>query len=304
MKHLPILAFWLLGFIWGSNFIYMKQASVLILPEQIVLLRVLFGFVPVLTYALLIGALQRRHLRYAHHFLVMSVLATAAYYYGFAKGTALLPSGIAGALSGSIPIFALLLALLFIPNERATWQRVLGLVAGFSGVLLIADPFSADLGGGKAAGVLYMVLGSLSLGASFIYAKKYLSPLGIAPAALTTYQLGLALPILGFFTRLEGIGNILQSPQATWGLIIGLGLLGTGLAYLIYYYIVDKLGAVTAASATYIPPVVALAIGAIIVGEPITAKDYLAAILIFIAVILISMKTRPVTLPVAAKVAD
>ena len=299
MKYLPILAFWLLGLIWGSNFIYMKLAAALITPEQIVLLRVLFGFVPVLLYAGLRGVLQRSHLHHAHHFLVMSILATAAYYYGFAKGTALLPSGVAGALSGAIPVFALLLALVFIPGERASLRRVLGLLAGFAGVVLIADPFSTHPGAAKVQGVIYMVLGSLSLGASFIYARKYITPLGIPPAALATYQLGLALPTLLVFTGLEGISHITRSPQAAIGLVVGLGLLGTGLAYLIYYYIVDKLGAVTAASSTYIPPVVALVIGAVLVGEPITARDYLAAGLIFVAVVLISARTRPVARPLA-----
>ena len=74
----------------------MKWAAELISPAQIVLLRSIFGFLPVLLYALSQRELRWQHIRYLHHFIVMSLLATAIYYFAFAKGTALLPSNIAG----------------------------------------------------------------------------------------------------------------------------------------------------------------------------------------------------------------
>jgi drug/metabolite transporter (DMT)-like permease len=66
-----------LGLIWGSNFIFMKWAAVLISPMQIVLLRVLFGFLPILALALCLRALRINDLRHWRHFVVMSILATA-----------------------------------------------------------------------------------------------------------------------------------------------------------------------------------------------------------------------------------
>lgn len=69
--------------------------------------------------------------------------------------------------------------------------------------------------------------------------------------------------------------------------MVGLGLLGTGATYIMYYYIVDKLGAIVASSVCYIPPVVALLIGVILIGEPIEMHDYLATALIFIGVFLL-----------------
>ncbi len=65
--------------------------------------------------------------------------------------------------------------------------------------------------------------------------------------------------------------SIIQAPQALVATLLGLGLLGTGLAYICYYYIIEQLGALTASSVTYIPPIVALAIGAGIMGETIEA---------------------------------
>ena len=97
---LAYAAFAALGLIWGSNFIFVKWAALSISPSQIVLLRVLFGFLPLLVAALATRALHWRHWRHAHHFLMMSLLATTFYYVAFAKGTVLLLSSVAGMLSG------------------------------------------------------------------------------------------------------------------------------------------------------------------------------------------------------------
>src|ERR1700754_861411 len=96
MTRSSVLAFAALGFIWGSNFIFMKWSTELISPVQVVFLRVLFGFVPILALALHQGALRRKDLRHWRHFVAMSLLATVFYYYAFAKGAALLPSSVAG----------------------------------------------------------------------------------------------------------------------------------------------------------------------------------------------------------------
>jgi drug/metabolite transporter (DMT)-like permease len=289
-RHLPTIAFCLLGVIWGSNFIYMKLAANLISPMQIVFFRVLFGFVPVVIYAQYKGALSWKHLRHLGHFLAMGMLATAVYYYGLAKGTSLLLSGVAGAISGAIPLFSFLLAILFIAEEKVSRLKIAGVLIGFIGVVFIGRPTGDQFASTNLEGVLYMVAGSLSVGASFVYAKKFIMPLKIPAAALTTYQLGTGLLVIAVLTSYEGIGNIFNDRHATLGLIIGLGLLGTGLAYIIYYYIVDRLGAVSASSVTYIPPVVSLLIGALIVGEPIALTDYGAAGLIFIGVFLLKQK--------------
>lgn len=289
-KYLPVIAFLLLGIIWGSNFIYMKLASTLISSTQIVFFRVLFGFVPVLIYAIFTQSLALRHLQHSGHFIMMALLATAIYYYGYAKGTSLLLSGVAGALSGSIPLFSFVLAIMFIREERLTLTKVLGVLIGFIGVIIIGRPSGEDLLSTNLEGALYMVAGSLSVGASFVYAKKFIMPLGISAVALTTYQLGAGLLILAVVNDYNGIGNIWQEAHASLGLIVGLGLLGTGAAYIMYYYIVENLGVIAASSVTYIPPVVALVIGALIVGEPIRGVDYAATLLISAGVFLLKRK--------------
>lgn len=209
----------LLGLIWGSSFIYMKMASQLISPLQIILLRLVCGLVPIALYAYGKGALKWDHRKHIVHFLVMAVVGTIGYYYGFTKGTSLLLSGVAGALSGLTPILSFLFALIFLEGERASLQKVLGISLGFLGVVFIAQPFRADIAA---------------------------------------------------------------------GLVLGLGVLGTGVAYILYYYIIGKLGAVSASSVAYIPPVVAIAIGVFFAGEQIALLEYAGAALILTGVVLVN----------------
>lgn len=286
-KNLAAIAFAALGLIWGSNFIYMKYAAALISPLQIVFLRIALALVPVSLYAIFTKTIKKSHFRYFHHFMAMSLLATVIYYFCFVKGAELLYSGIAGALSGATPLFSFILGVLVLSEEKLTLKKCLGILMGLLGIVVLAKPFSASLSHSALEGMLYMIAGSLSLGSSFIYTRKYISPLKLPAAALTTYQLLSATLILFFFVNFSGMNHILSSSRATIGLVIGLSLLGTGLAYILYYYIIEKLGAVAAASVTYIPPIVALIIGAFLVGEPIALSDYIATVLILIGVLLL-----------------
>ncbi|KQR75873.1 DMT family transporter [Rhizobium sp. Leaf341] len=286
MKRSALLAFCFLGLIWGSNFIFVKWAAVHINPVQITMLRVIFGFVPVFLSALWRGDLSWSQLRHIHHFVVMALMATALYYYAFARGTVLLPSGIAGMLSGAIPLFTLVCTFLFLREEPLGSGKVAGLALGFLGVLLVARPWSAS-GEIDIHGIGWMIGGSLSVGCSFVYARKFVSPLKLPAAALTTWQIGIGMVLLALVTPTQGITEVFADHRAAGGLIFGLGLCGTGLAYVAYYHIVENLGALAASSVTYVPPVVALLIGVALVGENVPPTGYMALVLILAGVGLI-----------------
>lgn len=279
----------------------MRQASEWISPVQIVFLRVLCGFVPIAVMAWMQKAVRREHLKYTGHFLVMALLATVIYYWAFASGTSLLLSGVSGVLSGAIPLFSFIVAAIFLRQEKITVMRLCGLMLGFAGVILIAKPWQVSGESISLAGVGYMILGSLSVGISFVYAKKFLADKQIAPLALTTYQIGLALVILACITPFTGITAIAQDSTASLGLIIGLGLLGTGVAYLTYYYLILNLGAVVASSVTYIPPVVALIVGFLAANEQLGVTEILSMVLIMSGVFLLQ---RPSRRPEAEKEAE
>ncbi|QKF58208.1 DMT family transporter [Aliarcobacter lanthieri] len=292
-KYIPFILFWTLGIIWGTNFIYMKWSSELLSEIQVVLIRVLFGFIPVFLYALYLKVIKLEHLKYSFHFFVMSLLGTSIYYFFYIKGAALLLSGVAGAVSGTIPLFTFILATIFIKEQKVTLSLVLGILIGFSGVVLISKPYDSNLFESNFEGIFYILLGSFILACSFVYAKRFLSPLNIHFAALTTYQLGFAVVILALFTDYTGIENILSDNHKFYGLIIGLGLLGTGITTILYYYLIQIIGPVRASSSTYIPPAIALFIAYFLVDENITFIDLVGTILIFSGVFLINKKKKP-----------
>ncbi|WP_175980696.1 DMT family transporter [Burkholderia sp. BCC1630] len=283
------IAFVLLGVFWGSNFIYMKWAAALISPGQISLLRILFGFVPLAVLAWRRRAIRFDQLRHLHHFLVMAALATAFSYFAMAKGTALLPSSIAGVLGGSPPLFTSMASVLFLRHERMNRLTACSVAVGLAGIALIARPWTSI--GADAAidltGVAWMLAGSVVFGLSYIYVRRFISPINLAPLAVVTWQLGLAFLML-LSTDLSGIGRILLDWRAFAGLVIGLGLLGTAGAFLLYYFILQELGAVAAAGAVYITPVVALLIGWV-AGEHVGRLEVFAVVLVVGSIALLEM---------------
>jgi len=278
-------AFVLLGLIWGSNFIYMKWAAALISPMQIVFIRVLFGFLPLALMAYRQRALNRSHMRCLPHIFIMAAVATVFYYVAIAEGTARLPSGTAGVLGGSISIFTAIFAFLFLRTERLNGLMVFGVAVGFAGIVLIARPWDGAESPIDPIGVLWMLTGAMVLGLSYVYVRRFISPYNLTPLALVTWQMGFALIILTAITDFTGITHVLRSWQAAGGVVIGLGIFGTGIAFLAYYFLLEKLGAVTASGATYITPTVALLIGWI-AGEKVGALD-LASIALILASIAI-----------------
>ncbi|MEY4304292.1 MAG: hypothetical protein RIT52_467 [Pseudomonadota bacterium] len=277
----------LIGFVWGSNFIFIKMATEVLPPLQVVFLRVVVGFVPLALVALWTGAIRRDQLRHLPHFAVMSVLATSFYYYGFVAGGALLPSSVAGLLGGAIPIVTFLTTLVFLRSEQPNGLIAIGVALGFVGIALTARPWENGATV-NLRGVAWLLSGVVSVGISFVYARRYLAPLQLQPVALAAWQTGLASLTLAVLTDFDGITVILDHPKALVALVLGLGVLGTGLAYLIYYYMVQKLGAVGASGATYLPAVVAVVIGAA-VGETIGLVEVVALVLTLGGVALIQL---------------
>lgn len=317
--RLTYIAFIFLGLLWGSNFIYMKWAAALISPAQIVLLRVFFGFLPLAFVAWRKRVIARSQLRLLPHFLAMAAVATAFYYYAIVRGTELLPSGIAGVLGGSISLFTAIFSLLFLRTEKLNRLMALGVVLGFAGIVLIAQPWvgmGESLGQGAGAGnairpnsidpmgVFWMLAGAVILGVSYVYVRRFLSPHSLPPLALVTWQIGLALLIMLGATDWTGMERIFHEPLAAFGVVIGLGVLGTGVAFLIYYYLLQQLGAVASSGSTYITPVVALAISRL-AGETVGPLELAAAALVLTSIALLQVgrqrAMRAAATPQAAK---
>ncbi len=173
----------------------------------------------------------------------------------------------AGALVGATPLLTLGLAAAFIPQERLGAEAVIGLAVGFGGVLLVVAPWR-DLDTG-VLGSLACLGAAVSYAAGFVFVRKHLSPLGIPALSLAAAQTVAATVVQGPLTPLLGW----EAPDLTArviGALLALGLLGTGLAYILYFRLIADLGAARASSVNYVVPVVAVVLGVLVLGEPVT----------------------------------
>lgn len=273
----------LLGFIWGTNFLFMKMAVAVVPPLEVAWLRTIFGALPIAALALARGSLARTDLRFAHHFAAMALLANVGPYVFFVIGTSHLSSGVAGVISGSIPFVTAGIVAIALPAERLTRSKTLGLGIGFAGILLVAPLYGAAAragGGSPVTGVAAMLAGSVSYALALVYARRFVVPLNLGPLKLAAYQMLLAVVLLAPFAAPGHWSALVAHPGALLALILGLGLCGTGIAFVIYYHLIQTLGALKAASVYYIPPVVALVVGWAVAGETVTLVQGIGAALV------------------------
>jgi drug/metabolite transporter (DMT)-like permease len=282
-RILPWLLLLVLGIIWGTNFLFMKLAVAVIPPLEVAWLRTLFGAVPIAGFALVTRALDRSDWRHLHHYVAMALLANVGPYVFFVLGTHYLPSGIAGVISGTIPFITAGVVAIALPAEVLTRSKLIAIAVGFAGVVLVAplgNSGTQHAGASPLLGVAAMLGGSLSYAFALVYAKRFVAPLGFSAVRLAAYQMLIAFMLMIPVAAPGHWSALAAHPTALLGLIFGLGLLGTGIAFVIYYYLIAQLGALKAASVYYIPPVVALAVGAVFAGEVVGLRQIAGALLI------------------------
>lgn len=272
----------LLGIIWGTNFLFMKIAVAVVPPLEVAWLRTIFGAVPIAGLALARRSLAPSDLRLAHHFAIMALLANVGPYVFFVIGTSHLPSGVAGVISGAIPFVTAVIVAVALPVERLTRSKILGLGIGFAGILLVAPLHGAAAHAGVSPliGVGAMLAGSVSYALALVYARRFVAPLKLSPLKLAAYQMLFAVLFLAPFAAPGHWSDLLASKPALLSLVLGLGLVGTGIAFVIYYQLIQTLGAMKAASVYYIPPVVALGVGWTFAGEIISLTQAVGAALV------------------------
>jgi drug/metabolite transporter (DMT)-like permease len=259
----PFLA---LAAMWGASFLCIKVALDDLDPIGIVLGRILLGTVTLL--ALL--AVRRERLPRGGvwvHLAVLAVIGNALPFAGFAYGETHVSSVLAGIYNAATPLFTLVIAMAVLPDERPTRQRLLGLTIGFVGVVIVLGPWRG-LGGGALAGQLMCLGAALSYAVAFPYQRRFLAGRPESGAVLAAGQLLCATVIAAVLAPAVG-----DAPDGlgldTVASLLVLGALGTGVAYVLNYVVVRRAGATTAATVTYVIPVVATVLGVVVLAEPL-----------------------------------
>lgn len=263
-----VVEFLLLAAIWGSSFLFMRLGAVEFgpLPTAAVRVGVAAAFLLPLLWLRGLGPELRRHWKPV---FLIGVFNSGIPFVCFAFAVLSITTGLSAILNATVPLFGALIAWLWLKDRPAN-SRVLGLVIGFAGVALLAwdkASFKPDASGvAPAWAVLACLLATLCYGWSANAAKRYLSGL---PALVTATgsQIGallvLALPGLWYWPA--------QTPSVqAWLSLVAVGVLCTGIAYVLYFRLIERAGPARALAVTFVVPVFAVFYGVLFLGEAVT----------------------------------
>lgn len=255
----------ILAAIWGSSYLFIKIGLREMSPAMVAFLRVALGAAVLIPIARHRDALSGLRPLWGMLALV-ALVQVAAPFLLIAGGEEEISSSLAGILVASVPIFTAMLAVVFDHEERAHGLRGVGVLVGIVGVVLL---LGVDLGGSTAEllGGFAVVLASLGYAVGGLLVKKRLGavqPIGIAAAVLLLSTVMLA-PAAAVTAPAQAPG---PGPLAA---VLALGVLGTGIAFAIFYVLIARVGPSRSFIVTYLAPGFAVVYGALLLGEEITA---------------------------------
>ena len=269
------LARWLpgmviLGMIWGSSFLFIKIGVSELHPFYVAWARVASGALALLVIVLVTRHRLPRDLRGWVHNAVVGVVGVAAPFSLFGYGEQRIPSILAGIWNSITPLVVLPLAVIAFRTEKLTLRRLIGLLLGLAGALMILGIWRSP-GGSSLSGQLMCLAAAACYGVSIPYTRKFLSPRPESGLAMSAAQLIVASVVLAVVAPLVS-GGVPHPAQLSWQVVtsvLTLGVVGTGIAFVIHMRNIRLIGASAASMVTYIIPVFATLIGALVLGEQI-----------------------------------
>lgn len=290
MKTRDLIAFLGLAIAWGSSFLWIKIAVAEIEPFTLVALRLLFGALG-LAVVVAIGRppLPKSRAEWAT-LAVLGVTNTAAPFVLITWGEQFIDSAVASVYNSTVPLFTVLIAHVFLREERFSALRMLGVAIGFLGVVVI---FARDLVEGAQLGLLgqgAVLAAAMLYGGSAVLARRNTKGLDRRVIALAPLIVA-DVVVWGGAVSLE---NPIQLPQLpiTWIAIVWLGVIGSFIAYLLYFHLVHNIGPTRAAMVTYTFPVTGLLLGAIFLSEHLTPNLIGGSALVLASLLIVNRARR------------
>lgn len=274
MRSRQWLLFVLLSLAWGASFLFIKLALDELSPLMIGFVRLVIASLTMWIIAVATHRRPRFGRRTWLSLAAMGLFNNSLAFVLIPWGEQYISSSLAAILNSTVPLFTIVLAHFVVADERLSNRRVAGLVIGFSGVVVLMAPQGA--GSGSDLGNLDSLLGSLAIVvASVCYAiatvigRRNLrgeQPVLTSATQLTFGALWL-LPVVllsGDLLTLSGVSTF------TWLSMLWLGAVGSGLAYLIYFTLLREVGATQVVVVTYVLPFIGVALGVLLLSEPLT----------------------------------
>lgn len=283
-------AFISLGVIWSASFLWIKIALDEIGPNTLVAWRVLFGLLFAGGFVFLQRKAWPRDWAGWFPFLLLGITSVAIPFFLITWGELSIDSAVASILNATVPLFTIVIAHLFLSDDRMSMQRVIGLFVGFIGVIVL---LSKDLTAGAHSsiwGQAAVILASIFYAASSVYARRKTQSApglvrGAAPLVSATAAMWLVAPVLE---------SPLQVPQQplTWIAILWLGILGSGLALILWYYLLHEIGPTRTGMVTYIFPLGGVILGVIFLSEHLSWQLAVGALLIISSIVVVNWSPK------------
>jgi len=274
-----------LGAIWGSSFLFIKIGVAELPPMFVALGRVLGGVLALLIVAGITRARLPKELRIWGHNAFVGVIGIAAPFTLFSYGEQRVSSLLAGIWNSMTPLFVLPIAVLVFRTERLTGRRLAGLVLGFTGALVILGVWQG-VGGSSLSGQLMCLGAAACYGVAIPYTRKFIAPRPESGLAMSVVQLLVATVVLGVIAPVVngGFPAVLELSAAVVVSVAVLGVIGTGLAFVINMRNIRLLGASAASMVTYIIPVFATLIGVLALNEHLAWYQPVGAAIVLLGV--------------------
>ncbi len=276
-----LLAF--LSVLWGGSFFFVGAAERGLPPMTIVLARVVFAALMLLPFVRLLGGeLPKRPIDWLP-FAGMGLFNNVIPFSLFATAMIYIPSGMASVINATTPLFAVLVLAAF-GEERLIARRVVGVVIGLVGVIILREPGVAS--SDQTLGIVLCLGAALSYGFAGLWGRRMLK--GVPPVTAAAGQLISSSVMMAVIaSAVDRPWDLPMPDAATWLSLIGLAALSTALAYIVFFRILDRSGATNVMLVTLLIPVTAILLGWLVLGEPLGLREIVGALVIASALIAI-----------------
>jgi drug/metabolite transporter (DMT)-like permease len=255
----------LLAFIWGWSFLFIKVAVEGLTPSTVAWGRIALGAAVLHVVLRRQGSRVRIDGESLRHYAVVALAGNIVPFTLLAWAEQHITSALTAVLNASTPLFTAVFAAIAL-SERLRPVQLAGLGLGIVGVAVAAGLGASDLGGSSTAGAVAAILAGAGYGLAFVYMRRHL--VSYPPIVAATGQLATGAVLLFPVAAATSIaGGVSLTPTRIASIVL-LGTLGTGVAYVLSYRVIADIGATKASLVTYIIPVVAVVVGVVVLGEP------------------------------------
>jgi len=278
----------LLGMIWGASFLAIKLALGEVPVFTLVAHRVFWAALILWTYVWWRGLPVPHDLRVWGAFLVMGVLNNVLPFSLMAWGQQFIETGLTSIFNAATAVFGVLVAALVFADERLTPQRLAGVALAFAGVAVAIGLDALASFDIRSLAQLAVLAGALSYAIAAAWARAHLTemPPQVAAAGMVT---GASLVMLPLALWIDGVPSLPQDP-VTYGAIAYFAVLGTALAYLLYYRVLAMAGSGNAMLVTLLVPPVAILLGWLVLGERMAPGAFVGFALLAAGLLLLNRR--------------